>query len=405
MSSIFEKISEQLEQLEEQFEENISAPGRNLEKIRETLASEGMISSFAANSSGVSDGWLAAIDGGTAIEKLSTGDLIMAGSTIAGGSYREPFFSESEDLTEVWFAIKPHTNSNEELLSVARAVQEVRIFARSAPAGNVNGVRVIDGAWLGNVSTVLYGFLSKDNSLELLSMNNYDSDGFLAKGLEELLTVDSNNRLTAVALTKSDSDRSYVSKWSNPKEGEFIIDPDDARNYTDRFVTSYVLKPGEFVQPRNVMYNENLYKRLLDADTHLERSLSGARDRKRMAEALRDYNQLMKDMNDNNKLWTTYFKPSEFTEYSKSLKIEFVFDGNGLTGKDLIEAVTNHARLAIETVNSDIHSSSVLEPMCQYNVDRQAKEVSGAMRLALNHLSSRVSEDDALRNLVRGYRT
>lgn len=403
--SIYEKISEQLELLEEQFEENISAPGRDLQQIRETLNDESLIHSFSAESQGT-DGWLAAIDGGTAIEKLSTGDLIMSGSTIDGGSYRQPFFPDGEDLTEVWFAIKPHINSNEELLSIARAVQEVRIFAKASPTQiGSSGVRVIDGAWLGNVSTVLYGFIGKDHSLELLGMNDYDRDGFLAAGLTELLTVDPDNVLKAVALTKSDSDRSYVSKWSNRKDGEFIIDPDSARNYTDRFVTSYVLRPGEFVQPRSVMYNENLYRRLLDADAHLERNLSGARDRRRMAEALRDYNELMGEMNDKRKLWTTYFKPSEFENYSKSLKIEFVFDGNGLKGEELDEAVTQQAKIAIETVNSDIHSSVILEPMCQYNVDRQAKEVSGAMKLALNHLSSRVSEEDALRNLVRGYRT
>lgn len=403
--SIYEKLSEQLSLLEEQFEVNIAAPGKELQRIRETLLDEKLIFRFSRDSSG-SDGWLAAIDGGTAIEKLSTGDLIMSGSTAAGGSYRQPFFPANDDLTEVWFAIRPHVNSNEEMLSVARAVQEVRVFAKTSPErfGSF-GVRIIDGAWLGNVSTVLYGFLSKDNSAELLAMNSYDSDGLLAAGLTELLTVDPNNRLTAVAVTKSDSDRSYVSRWSNRKEGVFIIDPDTAQNYTDRFVTSYVLEPGEFIQPRHVMYNENLHRRLLDADSHLERNLRGARDVKRMAEALRTYNELMRDMNDRRKLWTTYFKPSEFDSYSKALKVEFVFDGGGLTGAELDAAVAEHAKKVIETVNSDIHDSSVLEPMCQYNVDREAKEVSGAMKLALNHLSSKVSEEDALRNLVRGYRT
>lgn len=403
--SIYEKISEQLSTLEDQFEQNISAPGKDLQSIRETLNDESLIHKFSGDSNG-SDGWLAAIDGGTAIEKLSTGDLIMSGSTVAGGSYRQPFFPENEDLAEVWFAIRPHINSNEEMLSIARAVQEIRVFAKTSHERfNSFGVRVIDGAWLGNVSTVLYGFLSKDNCAELLSMNDYDRDGLLASGLEELLTVDPQNPLTAVALTKSDSDRSYVSRWSNRKDGEFIIDPDNAKNYTDRFVTSYVLEPGEFVQPRHVMYNENLYRRLLDADSHLEKVLTGARDRKRMAEALRKYNELMRDMNDRMKLWTTYFKPSEFDSYSKSLKIEFVFDGGSLQGSELDSAVVEYAKKAIETVNSDIHSNAVLEPMCQYNVDREAKQVSGAMKLALNHLSSKVSEEDALRNLVRGYRT
>lgn len=401
-------MMESLPELERLFQQNIADPGRRLKAVRENLESLNMVHTFDASSQGL-PGWLAAIDGGTAVEKLATGDLLMSVSAIDGGTHRQPSFTAREDFDALWFTIKPHTSTNDKLLSAARAVQELRIFAQTNPSlTDSEGVRLVDGAWIGNLSTVLFALIDPVFAKEVIEMNDYDSDGWLAAGLSDTLKVPTiDEPTTALALVKSDSDRVYVSRWADPRAGEFILDSaEDARRYTDRFLTSYVLEPGEFITPRTVLSNAHLISRMSDLDGRLELMLTGARNQVTFAAALREYRASLQAIEDDGSLWCVYFKPSAFTRYGKTLKLEFTHKPDpSLTPDERQEQLLQVTRQAIETVNSDIHTSQILEPMCQFNVDRRAKEVSSAMRTARNYLSSHISEEDFYRNLATGYRS
>lgn len=393
MSSITEIVLRDVSRISESFSENITEPSRLLEQISSVLREEeGFFISFERQAlpDGVS---LSAIDGGNASEKLAGGDLIVAGATLAEGMLSKKIFTEDNYPAEVYSNIIPHTSANDTIEKSIRALLELFVLVDSG-----TDVRIIDGAYLGNVSNVLYALINRDKKIVNAMLNEIVSD--FDNRLEEAFKLvfvnpEATQHNGLIAIPKSDSSTVYV----NDHLSSFNL---KKHGYTDRMFASRVLLPGEFLKPRNLETNQGLIATLnktissegfydeIPEKGILKSLVSGK------SEALQ---RLGTRSTEYGMLWTTYFKPSAWDKFGAVLKVEFVhLPNSGMT-------VLERTKEVVQTVDQDIVDRSILEPWSQYYADRRAKDVSVALNVLKNHLLNQASSTSDAIGLVRGYRT
>lgn len=394
MPSISDIVLGNIESISDSYALNITAPGRRLQELSEAVhAIPGYVLSFDRVAP-IVDKSMIAVDGGNALEQLSGGDLVVAGATIGEGWHSKSLFGSVEDYpSEAFFEFLPHTSNNDRLQKSIRAALELRVLeAVSAD------FKVIDGAYVGNVSSVLYALIDSDVLVSngLLELNFFDSDGLLGRAIWSALNPSRENLGNVVAVVKSDSSVVYTKRFV--EELKF-----DELRVTDRILASRLLNPGEFLAPRNINSNPGLIagiKKFLGSSNFGENSS----DKRKLASMLRGTAEALESLStaetEEGVLWTTYFKPTAWSKYAKAVKIEFPFY---VSSKG--EKVEDFARRMVQTVDQDILEENVLEPWCQYSADRGAKDVSHAMNMIKSHLLDSSDVDEVLRSLFRSYRT
>lgn len=393
MASISDIVLRDIESISQAYALNITEPSRILQHLAQDIRDEGELIQTFDRIAPITDRSLVAVDGGNASEQLAGGDLIVAGATIGEGLHSKTLYENPDDYpTEVFSSIVPHTSSNDRLEKSIRAALELRVL-QSTPSD----LKIIDGAYVGNVSAVLYALLDREPAVSngLLELNWFDTDGLLKESMANLLYPSRKNTSNIIAVPKSDSSRVYANK---------LLDAYNVQlNLTDRILASKLLKPGEFFTPRNIDSNPALIS-TLTKNLKLPDFAEKSSNRKMLVTMLQDKAGLLTRLGlaptEEGLLWTTYFKPTAWSEYSKVIKIEFVFYAN-----ETKQTPIERARELIQIIDQDIVDEAVLEPWAQYMADRGAKGVSDAINIVKNYLLSSVESASELSGLIRGYRT
>lgn len=388
MPQVTELLISQIQGIAFNYAQNVAEPAHKLIEMREQLlANDTLIQKFAGVD--ISDKSMSAIDGGSLTQQLAGGDLLVTAGTIGEGYHNVPLYPNEDDVpAEAFCEILPHRQSNTELLSAMRALIELRVWGKV-----MSDIRVIDGAYLGNVSTLLFTLIKGERSNRdiILGYSNMDGDGVLQDAIHELLNPDVTNGRLTIAIPKSDSSVIYT---------KHLFHKDDALGFkmTDRNLAGGLLHSGEFLEARPLSTNNVLVERLNQVkgteDSVVKSVAPGLMKRLLLGKA-----DMFKSLEEKSLLWTTYFKPSNWSESSPAIKLEFVYDAK--VHGDLNE----YTAYIVGIINADIIDEAIMEPWCQYFADRRAKEVSVGADMIKNHLMATAKTSYELNGLTRNYRT
>lgn len=399
MTSISDIVLGNIESISESYAQSVTEPGRIIQELSTKLHSDDSkaIHKFERIQP-ITDKSLIAVDGGNAMEQLTGGDLIVAGATIGEGLQSKPLFETVEEYpSEAFFDFFPHSSNNDKIQKAIRAALELRIL-ELVPSD----YKIIDGAYMGNISTVLFALLDNDPNVSnaILKLNNFDEDGLMMRCIDSLLRPSEKNNINVIAVVKNDSSKVFAKQFLKGISTNEVA-------LTDRILASRILNPGEFLAPRNIDSNPALIaaleNRKRSGHNFGDKSLNKAKLHTlltKRAGQLRALRSPEEDRAELGILWTTYFKPTAWSQYAKAIKIEFPFR-NSMTSEDLI----TYTRKVVQIIDQDIVEEGILEPWSQYTADVGAKGVSHAINMVKSHLLATSDEDDALRGLVRGYRT
>lgn len=405
MPSISDNVIANLGDLVARYQDNILGPAEHIKNLGAELRANGGVLNYTPDDS-EKDTPLISIDGGNATENLAGGDLIVAGATIGEGiRARRVYKAMADTPSDVYAQFIPHRNENASLAGAVRSGLELRVL-HEVGQDHPEAYRVIDGAYLGNVSTILFALANAKKSPmvaeHVLELGMFDSDKLLSGALTELLSPPKTGG-NVFALVKNDSSSVYV---------QDTLDTTDLAGTTDRLLASRTLQPGEMFLPRalrsNPILKDVLTKRFGAADL-----TEGVKQKDLLVALLRGKRTLIEELDvfedegmiESGRLWTTYFKPTAWSFAARALRIEFPFTPVGATATERQQSVTARAEKLINVVNNDIISEEVMEPWCQYEADRNAKDVAVAINLAKGALLDTLPADEAIRSLLRHYRT
>jgi len=381
-SSIAEGILGHLDQLGEDYARVVHGPNKLLDAKEQELREQGSFIYEFTPAHVLEDKTLVAVDGGRASQQLSGGDLIAAGATLADGVNSKPKYG-GEPISEAYATIVPHTSDTETSYGARiMAALELRILDQAQ-----TDYTIIDGAYLGNTSEVLFGLLSK-NADALAQLLHFNKDGKLNNAMLKVLSPRHDNSSGIVAVPKSDS--SFV------QSKEIFGDTDLARQISDRKLASHMLAAGEFTQPRPLETNPVLIRDLQTKTRDLKSEVRAIIDGK--LDLLKDMGGQW-DVTYENRLFTSYFKPSGWSKADRALKIEFVYY------YDKNVTLLDHARNIIQAINDDTVDNSLMEPYSQYIADVRAKEVGIGIDIAKQALLNKVSSMEEANGILRNYRT
>lgn len=392
MPQITELLIKQIDGIAESYALNISEPAHKLMDMRESVLKEmNLILNF--DSKTYADKSLCAIDGGSLTQKLSGGDLLVTAATLAEGYYNKAIYPTDESVpAEVYVEMLPHKQSNEVLLSAMRALIELKVWHTAK-----SDVRIIDGAYLGNASTLLFALIKEDKYVRdtILKFDDFDGNAVLQDALEELLVPKRELGRITIAVPKSDSASHFVEIVFGGKTPESL-------KLTDRSLSSVLLKPGELFMPRSLESNNPLLERLAKINGE-EDFIKNSNSPALLKRILKNKASLLQSLGnkgeDGGVLYTTFFKPRLWSEASAAIKVEFTyFKEYGMT-------LEEYAQMVVSIVDSDIIDESIVEPWSQYYADRRAKEVSVGADMIKHHLIANASTPYEIAGLTRSYRT
>ena len=382
-NSISKSIIESVGRLTDDYARVIHEPNMALEDKEQELREAGeFILPF--NTDNVLGGKsLAAIDGGRASQQLSGGDLIAVGATLGEGHISENIYG-TNPVVETHITIVPHSSENETSYGArVMSALELRVLDQTE-----TDHIIIDGAYLGNTSEVLFGLTNMKSDLWNL-LAEFNNDGRLDQAMLGILNPDRARTDRIIAVPKSDS--SYVQSKEVFGEGSSL-----SKRISDRKLASHLLNPGEFMVPRALETNPVLIKSMShgfsDLPSEVKKIVGGKLD-------------LLKNMGGNwdatyeSRLYTAYFKPSGWTKIDRALKVEFVYYPNNEV------SLLEHAAHIVQVINSDTVNNSIMEPYSQYIADRRAKEIGTGIDIAKQLLLNRVSSVEEGNSLTRNYRT
>jgi len=394
MPSISDIVLNNIESISNSYALNIAEPGHVIEELSKNLRGKDSFIKTFERIDPITDRSMIAVDGGNAMEQLAGGDLLVAGATIGEGLSTKPLYDTIEEYpSEAFFEFLPHTSNNDKIQKAIRAALELRIHQQT-PAD----IKIIDGAYLGNVSTVLYALLDSDPKVSnaILKLNNFDKDGLLKDAIKALLNPSRKNLTDVIAVVKSDSSSVFAKKFMKDYSIKEV-------NLTDRILASRILLPGEFFSARSMDSNPALVATIAKGlSSRLQEESLDLAALNKMVKGNQDALARLgaNDITEEDVLWTTYFKPTAWSRYAKAIKIEFAFYNTTTT-----ESLEDFTRKVVQIVDQDIVEENILEPWCQYTADVGAKGVSQAMNIIKSHLMASADEDEALRSFVRNYRT
>ena len=157
----------------------------------------------------------------------------------------------------------------------------------------------------------------------------------------------------------------------------------------DRVLASQILKPGEVLMPRQ----------LIELANHSMNEVKGSAKVRNAGEELGRIVAQFSHLGNSNRAHTTYFKP-----YGAHTVIRFEF----FTEDNSREAAMKDAVRFASVINSDTNPPHLLEPFCQYIVDKEVKTISVGARALKEKMLSMLPDGDASSYrllLAEGYRT
>ena len=382
-NSISKSIIDSIGRLSDDYARVIHEPNKVLATTEQKLREEGGFILPFKGDNVLGGKTLVAIDGGRASQQLSGGDLIAVGATLGDGHFSTNRYGMNPPV-ETHVTIVPHSSDNETSYGArVMSALELRVLEQ-ADTDHI----IIDGAYLGNTSEVLFGLINSNDELVKL-MVEFNEDDRLNRAMLKVLSPEKNQTDRIIAVPKSDS--SYVQS-----KAVFGEENPMSKRVSDRKLASHLLNPGEFMAPRPLETNPVLMKTL----SHVYNDLS--LDARKIVQGKLN---LLKEMGGNwdqtyeNHLYTAYFKPSKWTKVDRALKVEFVYyPNNNVT---LLE----HTARIVEIINSDTVNNSIMEPYSQYIADRRAKEIGTGIDIAKQLLLNNVSSVEEGNSLTRNYRT
>ena len=382
-NSISKSILESIGRLSDDYASVIQEPNKVLETTEQELREAGgFILPF--NSDNVLGGkTLVAIDGGRASQQLSGGDLIAVGATLGDGHFSKNRYG-TNPIVETHVTIVPHSSENETSYGArVMSALELRVLEQ-ADTDHI----IIDGAYLGNTSEVLFGLINTKSDLLNLLLE-FNEDNKLDQAMLKVLSPRINQTERIIAVPKSDS--SYVQSKDVFGENHPM-----SKRVSDRKLASHLLNPGEFMVPRPLESNPVLMKTMVQVFSDLPPAAKKIVHGK--LNLLREMGGKW-DTTYENHLYTAYFKPSQWTKVDRALKVEFVYYPNSHV------SLNEHAARIVQIINSDTVNNSIMEPYSQYIADRRAKEIGTGIDIAKQLLLNRVSSVEEGNSLTRNYRT
>lgn len=388
MPQVTELLISQIQGIAFNYAQNVAEPAHKLIDMREKLLKEDTIIQKFSHVD-ISDKSMAAIDGGSLTQQLAGGDLLVTAATLGEGYNTIPIYPTDESVpAEAFCEILPHRQTNTELLSAMRALIELRVWKKI-----ISDIRVIDGAYLGNVSTFLFTLIKGERSTRdiMLGYADMDGNGILQDAIKDLLQPDLNSSRITIAIPKSDSSVIYV---------KHLFHKDDELGFkmTDRNLAGGLLHPGEFLEARTLSTNNVLVERL-NQFKGTEESITKSVAPGLMKRLLTGKADMFRELEEKQLLRTTYFKPSRWSEAAPAIKLEFLYDENVHGDLNIYTAKI------VGIIDSDIIDEAIMEPWCQYFADRRAKEVSVGADMIKNHLMATAKTSYELNGLTRNYRT
>lgn len=389
MASITTILQQQLPDIVKNFTESIIEPSHKIEQFRENLGERQTHYFPFTRGTDLPGKCLVAIDGGRTTQKLAGGDLIVVGATMAESPFGRIERTREQIPAEAYAGIVSHTSENQKVEETMMAALELRLLDQVKA-----DVKIIDGSFLGNTTTVLYGLTGPAYTARiLLGYEQQQGDGRLLSAINSLLLPKRQPEVDVVAVVKSDSSFQF----SREALGEHTP-------LSDRIFASRFLKPGEYLNPRPLISSRRIINAYQKIDFEKQAKKIGKEYADLFYELAQGKDQLLRQL-DNSKevekslLWTTYFKPSRWKDYSPVIRIEFTH--HVVNGYSAVE----RAAELIAILDQDFQSQQTLEPMSQYNADRNAKDVSLATDMIKSMLASSVGSARDAVSLLRGYRT
>lgn len=388
MPQVTELLISQIQGIAFNYAQNVAEPAHKLVDMREQLlVNDTLIQKFShVDITGKS---LAAIDGGSLTQQLAGGDLLVTAATLGEGYNTVPLYPTDDSVpAEAFCEILPHRQTNTELLSAMRALIELRVWHKL-----ISDIRVIDGAYLGNVSTLLFTMIKGERSTRdiMLGYADMDGDGILQDAIKELLNPDLASGRITIAIPKSDSSVIYT---------KHLFHKDDELGFkmTDRNLAGGLLHAGEFLEARVLSTNNVLVERL-NQFKGTEESITKSVAPGLMKRLLTGKAEMFRELEEKQLLRTTYFKPSRWSEAAPAIKLEFIYD------EKVHGDLNSYTAKIVGIIDADIIDEAIMEPWCQYFADRRAKEVSVGADMIKNHLMATATTSYELNGLTRNYRT
>jgi hypothetical protein len=395
MPRITDVLIQSLNSISAQYAERIGEPSHLLDKIREhdELGSLRIVP-FTPGTN-LPQKTMIAVDGARTSQKLAIGDLLVVGATVGEAADSIHQFGDEDSVpADAYATIIPHSSENDNIEQSLMAMMELRLLD-----GTKADVKIIDGSYLGNVATILFGLFgkSKFSTDLLLDFHNDDEDGCLRGAINTLIFPPRHRESDIVALTKSDSSFEFSKRVFGEDPGALRI--------SDRILASRLLQGGEMFAPRALIAPRQIINKLAsikNIDTHVKDFPRARREVLRELFTGKEHQMRKLDNSENEELsvlWTTYFKPSHWSSNAPALRIEFPHYCTPTS------SASDRARELISYIDQDMTTEEFLEPWCQYEADRRAKDVSVGTDIVKYHLTANVDDPHMALGLLRGYRS
>lgn len=415
MQDIFIEATQALPELSGDYTSTMQYISKMAASVRKTLlANESIVNVPVLSTDQAGERSMCAIDGASGQEKLQSADVLIAGATLHEALHSKPIFGQGIETADGsrkpysgFYDIRLHTSQNDSSLSAMRAYTEIVVLGEAE-----HDIAIIDGAYLGNLLTVLYQLQASMPSAKLI-IDKMKADGpeRFIRGVRRLLDIryQERNGKSIIALAKSDSSRAMVKRYGGASS-EFFA--------TDKMLAEYLLKPGEMLLPAPVQANEGRVSMLEKDDSG---SWGGFKWSPKRSLTTEDYGILLdlfdgrENQEDLFSLYTYlynfeayqyfYFKPSRFNEGSNPLRVEFVVDANNSAGSQT--GLADKALMLASQIDSDVTNPAIKEPYCQYLVDRDVKDpVSNALMYYRMTMAKQIQGTGIhTEGVISGYRT
>lgn len=462
MTSIFNEGINILPQLIDEFNGMSNPLSKIRTPLRESMLHAGLIMDIPSAEGLTDNVSLATVDGADIVNQLAHVDMVVSGATIGEGYwYKSLYESEHEYPSVSHLDIVQHDAKNKDAARALMGVQELSLLSMIN-----HDVRIVDGSWLSG-ATALYLTLSESVLGSkmimdfLLRQRHHEGwDGFeLTRSLEFVVTPwkmqDSEKPFDLIALTKSDSSRVLSRHVQKLLETESLRKTFDNLELLDRFIATLVLESGEMIKPLYIDAGRSLYPRMnasglrafnsivrkyrqeltnweksfykvaslseLPAEAKQERSayisrlvseLTNSSDIDGNVVPLSERVKAL-DSDGGAWIWATYFKPRNFSNSHKALRMELSRDSQSIDREGDVsfdadtfsEEVAEKAARLISLVDIDVVGEEILEPWSQYIADRQAKTVSELAEYTRSSLIDSANDGFLTAGIINSYRT
>lgn len=314
---------------------------------------------------------IAAVDGARVVEQMYAADLLIAVGCAADGLTPHPDHAGERHTS--WVQVMRHEPDTARLCDAAMIAQEVGVLARLP-----HQLRVYDGSHTTLFVAVLTALFSRSDVIAAAAADLCEQFA-VPDALTRVTTYDPDSWV--VGLPKSDSADDYVRAVGKQLGVRMEAG--------DRFLASQVLRPGQLLAPQPV--------RGL-AHPHMG---SGRPDAPRPArQAITDMQGVIEQIAavaQQGRFQSVLFRPRTSDTV---LKVEFSAPAGADPQQVLDRAMQVCALLDAETVGPHM-----LEPYCQWAVDRVAKTISPAASAIRQQITAAATGTGYAALLARSYRT